>query len=94
MIEGNETYERLTPPRVRVLALLARNHSLPEVAEAAGYSYAGIRSCVDDLKQLTGCETAREIGRWWQQHAALWHHWCGQQAGLLPNDADTVRTVG
>ncbi|MBA4181513.1 MAG: hypothetical protein C0506_13065 [Anaerolinea sp.] len=94
MVEYDPGYERLTPARVRVLALLARNYSVAQVAEAAGYTYGGTRSCVDDLKEITGCEIAGEIGRWWQDHAASWHQWCGQQAGLLPDDAVTVRIVG
>ena len=59
-------FERLTVTRIRVLALLAANRTIPEIASSVHCSYHGARSLVRDLKVLTGSESARDVGRWWQ----------------------------
>lgn len=57
-------YGRLTVARVRVLAELAKDRPLGEVAAALGCSYSGVRSHVQDLKDITGKNSAHALGRW------------------------------
>jgi hypothetical protein len=90
-----EIYERLTAPRVKLLGLLAANRSITEVAVILGCSYAGARSKVRDLKQVSGLDDARKIGRWWQGEREPWLAYMGNLAhGRLVNvhDFDTPRT--
>jgi DNA-binding CsgD family transcriptional regulator len=63
--QGNETvfeWERLTYARLRVLRELADGRTLSEIAERNQVSYDGVRSVVEDLKEITGCADVRAMG--------------------------------
>lgn len=80
---SNIPWERLTFARVRLLRELEDRRTLHEVAELLGISYNGVRSCVNELKVITGCSDVRELGRWWRQFRGPWLAWCERQAGQL-----------
>ncbi len=51
-------------------------------------TYAGARSLVEDLKNITGYRDVREIGRWWRDNREAWLAWCACQAGLVGEEGD------
>lgn len=69
-------WDRITFARARLLRELADGRTEREAAEALQMSYAGVRSCVEVLKEITGCRDVREMGRWWRANRALWRRWC------------------
>lgn len=75
----DDVFERMTPARVRVAAGLAALLSEPEIAEELGITYAGVRSIVRQLKEVTGERDVRGIGRFWQLHSEDWLTWCAAQ---------------
>ena len=82
--ESLETWERLTVARVRLLGELDEGRTEREAAERLHISYEGVRSHVEDLKDLAGCRSVRELARWWRANRDGWHEWIGQEAGIVP----------
>jgi DNA-binding CsgD family transcriptional regulator len=60
-MQVHQIYERLTLPRVRVLALLAEGRSIRQLACDLGYTYEGARSHIRDLRDITGCGSCEEM---------------------------------
>ncbi len=55
-----------------MLALLATSHTEPEIAAELGISPATAHRHVYELREAVGCETGRELGRWWQAARDEW----------------------
>ena len=79
-----EYWERVTFARMRVLRELDEGRTEREAAERLHISYERVRSHVEDLKDLTGCRSVRELARWWRANRDDWHEWIGQEAGIVP----------
>lgn len=62
----DRVYGMLTLQRVRCLRLLADGRTAPEMAEVLGVTVSGVRSHVEDLKDVTGLEDVRALARWWR----------------------------
>lgn len=75
-------WEWFTFARVRLLRELADGRTEPEVADRLKLSYHSVRGQVEDLKAKTGCDSVREVGRWWRENGVAWVEWCKRQAGL------------
>jgi DNA-binding CsgD family transcriptional regulator len=65
---GPAVFHAITVRRAEVLREIADGRTLREVAAALGIERSGVRSQVERLKPLTGCENTRELGRWWREH--------------------------
>lgn len=82
-IQGVEgSFERLTVARVRVLRELEDGRTEREIAARLCMTYHGVRSHVEDLKALTGCQNVRDLGRWWRLNRTAWHVWLAREAGV------------
>ena len=77
-----DIYVSITLRRAQVLRGLAEARSEREIALGLSLSLAGIRSHVEDLKQITGCRTTRELARWWQTHRHAWLCFQAREAGM------------
>ena len=89
--EEARSLERLTFSRVRVLRELAEGRTEREIAQRLQMTYNGVRSHVQDLKDLTGCRDVRELGRWWRRNGPRWLEWV---AGSGNCEVNTVRDWG
>ena len=72
-----ETLLRITARRAAVLRempMATRNGKL-------GISLTGLRSHLEELRNLTGLDSGRELGRWWRQERTVWLHVMSLQAG-------------
>jgi DNA-binding CsgD family transcriptional regulator len=69
---GPAVFDAITVRRAEVLREIADGRTLREVAAALGIERSGVRSHVERLKLLTGCENTRELGRWWREHRQEW----------------------
>ncbi len=81
-------WDSITCARARLLRELANGRTEREIGERLLMTYAGVRSQVEDLKNITGHRDVREIARWWRDNRADWMAWCGQQAGLAREEGD------
>ena len=77
-----ETFHRITVRRAQVLRELASGYTEREVAASLGLSVNGVRSHVENLREITGCSSVRELARWWRDHRARWCRFMWEQAGL------------
>lgn len=75
-------YEWITWSRARVLRELADRQTECQAAKHLGMTYNGVRSVVEDIKQYTGLDDVRDIGRWWAKEWPNWLKWAAQQGGL------------
>lgn len=75
-------WPRITFQRAVVLAELAKCRSLPETAARLGITPSGLKSHIRDLRDITGCQSARELGTWWLHHRAQWVKAMAGAAGL------------
>lgn len=66
---GPDTWDRITPRHARLLGLLADDLTEREVAEALCTSEDAVKSAVERLKDLFGCQSARDLRRTWR---AVW----------------------
>lgn len=55
-----------------VLKEIAEGQTQRQVALTLGLTVAGVRSHVDDLKRVTGCETSRDLARWRRAERECW----------------------
>jgi DNA-binding CsgD family transcriptional regulator len=78
----HEVYLAITLRRARILRGLAQAQSEREIGEDLCLTLAGVRSHVEDLKQITGQESVRELARWWQGHARAWVAFCAAEGGV------------
>jgi DNA-binding CsgD family transcriptional regulator len=60
-------FERLTLARVRMLRELGEGYTATVIADRLGMTVNGVRSAVDDLRDITGIAESGEIGRWWRK---------------------------
>ena len=81
-VECASALERLTFARVRVLRELAEGRTEREIAERLQMTYHGVRSHIEDLKDLTGCRDVRELGRRWRKNGPRWLEWVAGEAGI------------
>lgn len=77
-----DVFERLTAPRMRVLALLAEGKTIRQVADGLGCTYNGARSQVRDLEQILDCSSVEEVREWWATHSDAWLGHLARTAGL------------
>lgn len=96
---GPAVFDAITVRRAEVLREIADGRTLREVAAALGIERSGVRSHVERLKLLTGCENTRELGRWWREHRQEWLVHMADAAGgtnVLPQGAlrATLRRTG
>jgi DNA-binding NarL/FixJ family response regulator len=83
-VQGQEDFDwrRITFARACVLRELEDARTEREIAERLHMTHNGVRSYVEDLKAITGCDNVREIGRWWRTHRDAWYGWCAEVAGI------------
>jgi hypothetical protein len=55
-----------------VLVLIADYHTNEAIASRLGITRATVKREVEELRQLTGCRSKRELARWWLRHGDLW----------------------
>lgn len=76
-----ETLLRITARRAAVLREMADGYTEREAARRLGISLTGLRSHLEELRNLTGLDSGRELGRWWRQERTVWLHVMSLQAG-------------
>ncbi len=76
-------YDKLTVPRLRVLALLSDGKTIRQVTDVLGCTYNGARSQVRDLEHILGCSSIDAVREWWVQHAESWLGYVARAAGLV-----------
>ncbi len=82
MLEPNEaTLGATTLRRVELLRHLADFRNEPYAAEQMSISVSGVRSHVEDLKIITGCESVADLGRWWLANRHAWLELIAGQLG-------------
>ena len=81
-----DTLLRITARRAEVLRELADGYTGREAAARIGLTFSGMRSHVEVLKQITGCSSTRELGRWWRRHRWAWLAVMTEQAGADVRD--------
>ncbi len=74
---------RITPRRAEVLRELADGFTEREAAAHLGISAKGVRSHAEDLKNLTGCASVRELARWWRANRERWIDLMREISGVL-----------
>ena len=85
---------RITARRAEVLREIAHGYSGREVAARIGLTQSGLRSHVEALKEITGCSSTREIGRWWRTQRPLWLALMSVQAGVTEMPDNVQRGIG
>jgi DNA-binding NarL/FixJ family response regulator len=73
---------RITARRAEVLREIADGYSEREIAGHLGLELSGVRSHTEQLRDLVGCSTVRELGRWWRSHRREWVAAMCEQAGV------------
>lgn len=81
MHTDRDVFLAITFRRAQVLRELADGYSESEAAAHLGVTISGFRASVQQLKDLTGCASVRELGRW-------------GRAREEQNDASTVTRTG
>jgi DNA-binding NarL/FixJ family response regulator len=86
--DNSYIFERLTFRRLQILRLLADGRTEPEAARLLGIEPSTVHSPVDELRDLTGLPSGREMGRWWREVRDDWILWAAETGGLerLPVD--------
>lgn len=79
-------WESITPRRAWVLRELADGHSLHATAARLNLTYNGVRSHVQDLKVITGCESVSELGRFWRRYRGDWLRFMAASGGARVAD--------
>lgn len=82
-----DAFERITYRRAQVLGALADSLTEKEAAAALGVGESGIRSHVEALKEITGEDSVRGLGRWWRTHRQAWVEMMAQAAGVRISDS-------
>lgn len=85
---------RITARRAEVLREIAHGYSGREIAARLGLTHSGLRSHVEALKEITGCSSTREMGRWWRTQRGLWLALMSMQAGPTEMPDNVPREVG
>jgi len=67
----DQVFQRLTWARIRICRELAEGYSQPKIAHRLGMSVYGVRSSIEDLRDITGISEASEIGRWWRKGGSI-----------------------
>lgn len=75
-------YGWVTVARLRVLGELADNRTEAEIAARLGMKYNTVRGIVAEIKNHTGLNDVREIGRWWRSERPKYVLWVAKQAGV------------
>ena len=81
-------WESITYLRARVLSDLEDRQTAHKIAERLGVQYTTVRGYVEKLKNLTGCNDVRDLGRWWQQNRGSWLRWVASQGGVPRQEWD------
>lgn len=72
---------KVTRARAAVLRELAWGLTEREAAEHLDMTVNGFRSCVRELRGITGLASGRELGRWWRNSRPLWLRMMAEAAG-------------
>lgn len=83
-----DTLLRITARRAEVLREIADGYTGREAARRIGLTHSGMRSHVEALKEITGCSSARELGRWWRRNHVVWLRLMSVQAGIADMAGD------
>ena len=52
------------------------------IADGLNVALSTVRDHVEDLKDMAGYRTVRELGVWWRRNRGDWLAWCAVQAGI------------
>jgi DNA-binding NarL/FixJ family response regulator len=70
---------RITPHRARLLSLIADYQTNEAIARALVIAPATAKREIEDLRDLVGCHSKRELARWWVQHVSVWRELIGEK---------------
>lgn len=87
-------WERITFVKARVLAGLEDQQTEQRIADGLNVALSTVRTHVGELKAISGCGDVRELGKWWRRNRLEWAAWCVRQAGILPDEGETLPGVG
>ena len=87
---SQDTLLRITAKRAAVLREIADGYSGRDAARRVGITFSGLRSHIEVLKQITGCSSSRDLGRWWRRHRNAWLVTMSLQAGVTPATEDAA----
>ena len=82
----SQALQRITGRRAEILRELADGYSEREVAGRLGIELSTVRSHTEDLREITGSASLRDLGRWWRAHRTQWLDLLREQAGIGPPD--------
>ena len=92
--QHDEVWMAITIRRAEVLRELAEMRTEREVADILGVSLTTVRSHVEDLKAITGCDTVREMGRWWLSNRQGWAAWVLSAGGVSARELEDIDSTG
>jgi DNA-binding CsgD family transcriptional regulator len=79
---ANHVYAQITVRMACVLALVAAQHTQEAIAERLDLAPRTVRNDVEHAKALAGCESQRELARWWLENRRGWLLWLMEQVGI------------
>ena len=83
MLQADDSvFNSLSYRRVQLLRRLADGLTGPESATLLDVKFTTVRSQVEEIKTLTGCESVRQLGPWWRSVRSDWLASCERLAGL------------
>lgn len=91
---GDVEWERITFVKARVLAGLEDQQTEQRIADGLNVALSTVRTHVEELKAITGRGDVRELGKWWRRNRTDWAAWCLRQAGIPPDEEETLPRVG
>ena len=90
--EDDSPWMRITFRRAAVLRELAEGRSESQAAEALGVEVTTVRSHVEELKVIAGCDSVREMGPWWRANRRHWAEYVLAVGGVNAPDAGETGT--
>jgi len=90
VLDRDCVYRSITIRRAEFLRELANGFTEREISEHLGLTLSGVRSCLEDLRDLTGFRSGREMGRWWRDHRESWLQSTAEAGGIsnVPEKGD------
>ena len=82
---GAVALSAITLRRAEILREFADGYTQREIAARLGISVNGVRSHVEDLRDITGSASVRGLGRWWRDHRLEWAFRACMLAGVDPS---------
>lgn len=77
-----DVLSRVTLRRASLLWAVESGFSQPEIAQQMGISPATVHSEIEFLRDLTGCGSMPELGRWWREKKLSWVNHLAATAGI------------